>query len=193
MESQNRYDGVDAYAVIKIRYQARRLALSRALHPSDLEDLEQELMLDLLRRLPAFDPSKASRNSFIARLVENHAATLIKAALAGKRGAAIPHESLQATIHEEAGDPIALGDTIPAEAGLWAPSGRGWDEAIALRHDLAQAIRRLSPRLVSLCGRLATGTVTEVSRATGMSRPAIYDAIAKLRVALTETRLGTTC
>ena len=52
MESRNRYDGVDSYAVTKVRYQARRLARSRAFHPSEIEDLEQELMLDLFRRRP---------------------------------------------------------------------------------------------------------------------------------------------
>jgi DNA-directed RNA polymerase specialized sigma24 family protein len=52
MESRNRYDGVDAYAVTKIRHHARQLSRSRAFHSSDIEDLEQELMLDLLRRLP---------------------------------------------------------------------------------------------------------------------------------------------
>ena len=53
MESRNRYDGVDAYAVTKIRYQARQLARSRAFHPSDIEDLELELMLGNMARRPA--------------------------------------------------------------------------------------------------------------------------------------------
>jgi len=186
MESRNRYDGVASYAVTKIRYQARQLARSRPFHPSDIEDLEQELMLDLFRRLPAFDPSRASRNTFIARLVENRAASLIKAARAEKRGPDIEHESLQAVVFEGTEGRIALGDTISAEQGLWVTGGRGWDETIALRHDLARAIRRLPPRLAILCARLATDTVTEVSRDTGMSRPSVYDAIARVRKAMTD-------
>jgi len=186
MESRNRYDGVESYAVTKIRYQARQLARSRPFHPSDIEDLEQELMLDLFRRLPAFDPTRASRNTFTDRLIENRAASLIKAARARKRGPDIKHESLQAVVSDETGGRLELGDTIPAENGLWAAGDRGWDEAIELRHDLARAIRRLPPRLASLCARLATDTVTEVSRDTGMSRPSVYDAIARVRKAMTD-------
>ena len=184
MESQNRYDGVDTYAVTKIRYQARQLARSRAFRQTDIEDLEQDLMLDLFRRLPAFDPSRASKNTFIARVAENYAASLIKAAMAEKRGRHIEHENLQAMVSDEAENRLELGDTIPTENGLWDTGARGWEEAIELRHDLARAIRRLPPRLVSLCGCLATGTVTEVARDTGMSRPSIYDAISKIHEAM---------
>jgi RNA polymerase sigma-70 factor, ECF subfamily len=193
MESQNRYDGINAYAVTKIRFQSRQLACTRAFRFTDVEDLEQELMLDLLCRLPAFDPSRSGRNTFIARIVENHAATLIKAALAEKRGAAVEHESLHTIVHEDTGDPIELGDTLPTENGLWDAGGRGWVEVIDLRYDLIRAIGGLPPHLVSLCGRLATGTVTEVASATGMSRPSIYDGVAKVRAALAKVGLGTSC
>jgi RNA polymerase sigma-70 factor, ECF subfamily len=187
MESKNRYDGVEAYAVTKIRFQARQLARTRVLAASDVEDIEQNLMLDLLKRMPAFDPSKSSKNTFIARVVENHAATLIKAALAEKRGAAITHESLHSVIHDGVGEPIELGDTIPTERGLWNTTERDWDEVIDLRHDLIHAMGGLPPDLVTLCRRLSVGTVTEVSRATGMSRSSIYDGIAKIRAVLKET------
>jgi len=187
MESENRYDGIAAYAVTKIRFQARQLARTRALPASTIEDIEQNLMLDLLGRMPAFDPSKSSRYTFIARVVENHAATLVKAARAEKRGAAIMHESLHSVIHDGVGEPVELGDTIPSGNGLWNATGRDWDEVIDLRHDLARAMGGLPSNLVTLCGQLAVGTITEVSRATGMSRPSIYDGIAKIRAALKKT------
>ena len=185
MESKNRYDGIEAYAVTKIRFQARQLARTRALPASDIEDIEQNLMLDLLGRMPAFDPSKSSKNTFIARVVENHAATLVKAARAEKRGATIRHESLHSVIHDGIGE--------PTESGLWRTTGRDWDEVADLRHDLAHAMGDLPSNLVTLCRRLAVGTVTEVSRATGMSRPSIYDGIAKIRAALKKTGFDDYC
>jgi len=187
MESQNRYDGIEAYAVTKIRFQARQLSRNQALSASDVEDIEQNLMLDLLGRMPAFDPSKSSKNTFIARVVENHAATLVKAARAEKRGAQIIHESLHSVIHDGVGGPVELGDTISTESGLWHATGRDWDEVADLRHDLAHAMGDLPSNLVTLCRRLAVGTVTEVSRATGKSRPSIYDGIAKIRASLKKT------
>jgi len=189
MESQNRYDGIDAYAVTKVRFQARQLTRTRVFHTTDIEDLEQDLMLDLLRRLPSFDPSKASRNTFIARIVENHAATLIKAAMAEKRGAAIEHKSLYDPVSQDVDEPITLVEILSANDGLWDVSSLRWDEAINLRRDLSHAVGALPPHLVSLCRRLATSTVTEVARDTGMSRPSVYDGIAKIRAALIKAGL----
>ena len=52
---------------------------------SDRDDLEQEMMLDLLQRLPKYNPDRAQRNTFIARVVEHKIATLIEARKAGLR------------------------------------------------------------------------------------------------------------
>jgi DNA-directed RNA polymerase specialized sigma24 family protein len=69
MLSRNRYDGVEGYAVTKVRFHARQLARTGLFPSQDAEDIEQELMLDLLRRLDDFDPGRASRNTFIARVL----------------------------------------------------------------------------------------------------------------------------
>lgn len=182
MESQNRYDGIDGYAVTKIRYQARRLARSRVFGPCDIEDLEQELMLDLLRRLPAFESGRASFSTFIARIVENCAATLIEAATAEKRGAEIVHESLDASAADDE-DGAPLEETIAAEDGLWSNATRTWHERVELRHDLQRLLSRLSPGLVDLCNRLATRSVSELARSRGISRASIYGALAEAREA----------
>jgi RNA polymerase sigma-70 factor (ECF subfamily) len=100
MESHNRYDGVDPYVVLKIRYQAKLLTRSRAFSTSDIEDIKQELMFDLVRRLPSFNPARAGKNTFISRVVENHAASMIESAMAGKRGYGIPHQSLLAVARD---------------------------------------------------------------------------------------------
>ena len=123
MESRNHYDGVDAYAVTKIRYQARRLARSQAFHPSDIEDSEQELTLDLFRKLPAFDPSRASRSTFTARLIENCGSSLVRAAMAEKRGAKTTHKSLQALVSDGTDGRLKLGDTTsPPRTGCGMPA-----------------------------------------------------------------------
>jgi len=80
---------------------------------------------------------------------------------------------------------------LSTDDGLWDVSRLKWDEAIDLRHDLSHAMGALPPHLVFLCRRLATGTVTEVARDTGMSRPSVYDGIAKIRAALIKAGLRT--
>lgn len=190
MLSRNRYDGVEGYAVTKVRFHARQLARTGLFPSQDAEDIEQELMLDLLRRLEDFDPARASRNTFIARVVENCAATLIEAAKAKKRGAQFQYDSLDAPLGDDEHGQFTLGDVISDDAGLWAAHGRRWDEAADLRRDLSRVLDRLPHRLSSLCARLAVDTVTEVSRDTGMPRPTIYDCLAEVREELLNVGIG---
>ena len=82
---RNKYDDIDPYAVEIIRLKARQLVGQAGFTASDRDDLEQELILDLLRRLPKYDPSRAKRNTFIARVVEHKIANLIEAQTAHKR------------------------------------------------------------------------------------------------------------
>ena len=49
MGFENRYDGIDDYAVRLIKHKARQLIGSAGFTESDRDDLEQDLMLDLLR------------------------------------------------------------------------------------------------------------------------------------------------
>ena len=68
---RNKYDeGIDPYAVEIIRFKARQLVGQAGFTVADREDLEQELILDLLRRMPKYDSKRAKRNTFIARMVE---------------------------------------------------------------------------------------------------------------------------
>ena len=66
MKSNNRYAGVDTFALKVIRSQVRKLIQS---HPCfqgyDFEDLEQELVLDFILRWPKFDPDKGRKHTHI--------------------------------------------------------------------------------------------------------------------------------
>ncbi len=54
--------GIDPYAIRLIKYKARTLVGKAGFTASDREDLEQELILDLLHRLPRYDRNRAQRN-----------------------------------------------------------------------------------------------------------------------------------
>ena len=65
-------------------YAELRQALMRAgFVEADRHDLEQEMVLDLLRRLPRFDARLSKRETFITRIVEHRIATLIESQRAG--------------------------------------------------------------------------------------------------------------
>ena len=183
MGYENRYQGIDDYAVQLIKYKARQLVGRVGFTESDREDLEQEMVLDLLRRLPKFDPKRAGRNTFIARIVEHKVATIIEAQKAGMRDYRLCSCSLNDRPEDEEGRSIERMETLDQEDYLRRTGklSRPMSELRNLSIDLRSAVQTLPPELRELCKRLQTESVTEISRDTGIPRGTIYESIKKLR------------
>ncbi len=183
MGYENRYQGIDDYAVQLIKYKARQLVGRVGFTESDREDLEQEMVLDLLRRLPKFDPKRAGRNTFIARVVEHKVATIIEAQKAGMRDYRLCSCSLNDRLEDKEGRSIERMETIDQEDYLRRTGklSRPMSELRNLSIDLRSAVQTLPPELRELCKRLQTESVTEISRDTGIPRGTIYESIKKLR------------
>jgi len=183
MGFDNRYEGIDEYAVRIIKHKARQLVGRAGFTESDREDLEQEMMLDLLRRLPKYNPDRAQRNTFIARIVEHKVATIIEARKAGMRDYRLCTCSLNDRLEDDEGGSIERLETIDQEEYL-RRTGKLSRPAAELRDlsiDLGRVIASLPPELRTLCQRLQTESVTEISRDTGIPRGTIYESIKKLR------------
>ena len=183
MGVDNSGDGIDPYAAGLIRFKARQLVGQAGFTASDREDIEQELILDLLRRLPKYDPKRAQRNTFIARVVEHRVATLIEAQKAGIRDYRRCRCSLNECFEDEDGRSVERVDTFDQEDYLLRTGGqsRSSEELSALAIDVAAVLERLPRELRNLCWRLKTETVTEISRDTCVPRGTIYESIKKLR------------
>ena len=183
MGYENRYQGIDDYAVQLIKYKARQLVGRVGFTESEREDLQQEMVLDLLRRLPKFDPKRAGRNTFIARIVEHKVATIIEAQKAGMRDYRLCSCSLNDRLEDEEGRSIERMETIDQEDYLrrTVKLSRPMSELRNLSIDLRSAVQALPPELRGLCKRLQTESVTEISRDTGIPRGTIYESIKKLR------------
>ena len=183
MGFDNQYDGIDPYAVRLIKYKARQLIGKAGFTASDRDDLEQELILDLLRRLPKFNPKRAQLNTFIARVVEHKIASLIEARKAGIRDYRRCPFSLNDRFEDEEGRSVERVDTFDQEDYLLrtGAQSRPSDELSALTIDVAAVVKTLPPELRELCRRLKAESVTEISRDTGVPRGTIYEGIKRLR------------
>lgn len=183
MGYENRYQGIDDYAVRIIRYKARQLVGRVGFIESDRQDLEQEMVFDLLRRLPKFKPERAQRNTFIARVVEHKVATIIEAQKAGMRDYRLCSCSLNDRFENEEGGSVERIDTINQDDYLQRTGklSRPISDLRGLSIDVRSAVEKLPPELRELCKRLQVESVTEISRDTGIPRGTIYESIKKLR------------
>ena len=175
---------LDDFTVRLIKRKARQLVDRAGFTRDDREDIEQVLTVDLLRRLPKFDATRASLHTFVARLVEHGVARLIE-----QREAPIRHHrmctcSLDDWVEGEDGGRIRRGELLDQDtyfASTGQPSTPIADR-VAARVELQRVFAMLPPELRELSTRLADGqTITEISRETGISRGALYDRLSRIR------------
>ena len=182
MGSSKQYD-LDTYARTLISHKARQLSQQKGFVPDDRKDLEQEMSLDLLVRLPDFDPERACLSTFSARVVERKVATIIRHRKRKKRDYRCEVYSLDAPIAGVEGcstrhDMISQGD-CDLRVGRY---GRPEIERLDLRIDISLVLAGLPPELRALAERLRERSITEVAREMGVSRSTLYETgIARLR------------
>lgn len=175
--------GLDEFAMRLVRCTARQLVGRAGLTASDREDIEQDLALDLLAHLPQYDPRRASAEAFTTHVVRNAVRTLLRRRCAERRDWRRCRASLDAETSADDGAFLGLCETLLAEAFL-RRTGRS-DESEPgrrdLRIDVADAVADLPPALRRIAEGLSRGNPTDVSRAAGVGRDAVYRAIHEIR------------
>ena len=140
------------FAARAIRYKARQLAGRHGFSRSEREDIEQELRLDLLRRLSKFNPAIAPWNVFVRTLVERQTATLV----AQRRTRIWTTDDAVLLIESRA---------VPLDTVL----------------DTKTVLAQLPRRARALCERLKQHTVAEVARQLSIPRSTLRGDIARVR------------
>lgn len=135
-KSQNRYNGIDPYVVSQVRYHSRQMLRHHTMAGMEIEDIEQELMLDYLSRIQAFDPEKSCRNTFVDRILRHKCAAMIKAAKAEKRNNGFQAMSLDSWLED------GEREDVPESMGIWGGQN-GHTRQTDLVIDVTDAIRAL--------------------------------------------------
>ena len=163
--------------------QARRLrrALGRPGH--EQEDIEQDLLLDLITRLPSFDPARGSLAAFATVCFQHRAARLATRFRREKR------ERHNATLDDAVPgqeEPLTLADIIPESEGYAAWCGQNTNAVAALerRLDLDRASALLDARDLDICVALSRATPHEVGRQGLLPRSGLYRRIREMRLRL---------
>ena len=183
MDASKKQQGIDEYAARVIRHKARQLVGTAGFTKSDREDLEQEMTLDVLQRLPKFDASKATHKTFVARIIERKISKLLRHQASEIRDYRRESYSLDERIDDGDGSTVARGETIGREEldrrlGRRRRSGQEeWEFA----QDVAATLARLPEHLRRLCELLKTGSISEAAREMGVPRTTLNDHVKKLR------------
>jgi RNA polymerase sigma-70 factor (ECF subfamily) len=174
--------GPDPYAALLIRLKAKQLVGRAGLTQSDRQDIEQELHLDVHRRLPKLDEGRAKRTTFIRHVVENRVATLLAERTAASRDYRRCEASLDEPLEGDDEDGT-LGDTVDQERYLRRDGvAEGDDDRRRdLRLDLSAALEGLPPDLRDLAVQLKTASAPEVARRMGIPRRTFRDRISRIR------------
>jgi len=141
----------------------------------DRKDVEQELATQLWRAQRQYDPSRASRETFATRVVNNKAANILAGRKASKRdaGPAPQRRRDGKDAEDDTAEVIDISDMLAAE--------RHRQHENALRADLSKAIAQLPEKHRNLCQRLLAGTVKDAAKDTNTARTSLYGPIAEIR------------
>jgi hypothetical protein len=148
---------------------------------------EQDVRLDVLRRLPRFDSAKSNRHTFIAMVVLRSVASILKRRRAEKRNSGRRPLSLNAPIRDAEGAKIELHQALGGDARR---PGSGQEELCGLHADVRAAIAALPEHLRPWCEVFAEQGLREASRELHVPRSRLQRIKAEIRVAFEEAGLA---
>jgi len=173
-------DGIDPIIKQLIRSKARRLSRRRSFACFDSEDIEQELVIHLLKARTTFQTGR-DWHRFAFTVVRNAVAKLVRDSQAQKRSR---HRtvSLDAVADE---DPTEIRNLVRQQEH----EHRRQQSLIAMVLDIQDVTAKLAEPEVELVRLLKSETISEIAKSAGTSRAAVYQKISRLRGAFEKVNL----
>lgn len=190
MDTNRHNEPLTPYLTALIEVKARQLVGKAGYTQDDIKDIEQDLMQDLLDRLPKVDPAKASLNTFADRVVSRRICNLLRDRQAGIRDWRREAYSLDEEIETDEGTTarheFISQDEVDLRTGRY---DRPEAERARLQLDVEAVLAGLTPELREVAEMLRTQSVAEVARELGIPRGTFRDRyLARLREPFGEVR-----
>ena len=191
MTGRNSYAGIDPYIESRVRIKVHQLIGKYGFTEADRLDLQQELMLRLLRKMKHFDPERGKKTTYTARILDRTIKDILRLQVAQCRSWLLCQTSLDedcsADMEEEGAllmDSVRCADLVGRESLDGDES-----EDLALRIDLERVLESLPADLRVICERLKEVSLTELERETGIPRSTIFYKRKLIRRAFAEAGL----
>lgn len=197
MDTNKKQCGINDYAEELIHHKARQLVGTAGFTRDDVEDLEQEMRLDLLERLPKFNPNKATYNTFVSRLVERKICNLIRHRTQEIRDFRCEEGSIHDVVESgDSGDEkVERIETVTQDEQDFRLGKhiRSAEARRDLQLDISLVLPKLPPKLRKPAELLQTVSITTAARKLGIPRSTLYDRIARLRRIFEDVGLTNHC
>lgn len=169
---------------------ARRLSRQLRLSRDDLADLRQDLLVDLIARLPAFDPKRGLIGAFAGLIMANRATRIARGVGRHRRMFGASPVSLDDPLPN--GDGATRGDSIAEEYGLAAILGQPVDRVAEAerRIDLEKGLGTLDHDERDLVSSLYGASPHRLARSGLGSRSDLYRRTRQIRLSLIAAGLG---
>ena len=163
---------------------ARRLHRKLRLPAADLDDLRQDLLTDLIARMPGFDPERGSLGAFAGIVMRNRAARIAERTAQYRKITAGGPLSLEAQINGHGN--TVLADVLSTADGIAAWHGQPTDEFEDVERllDVERAVAGVAARDRSLCAALTDWSVDQLANAGVGARTSLYRRVRELRMVL---------
>jgi len=161
---------IDDYALERIDFRVRRLAIQFDLSEDEQEDYRHDMVVELLSAFDRFDPGKAKRETFVNRVLDKFVKYATRIRCTHKRR---PCDS-----------PLGFDDvTLGFQPVVNDPRSGQIDEQgrVELRLDMEDALARMPERLQRVCRVLMEFDPAEAAEQLGICRQSIYRNIAEIR------------
>lgn len=180
MEPDRELEKIHKYAMRVIAHKVRRLIEDEEFLESDAEDLEQEILLDVLDRLPRYNAEKGMKpKTFVSMVIKRKICNLIRHRDQEMRNPSREECSLNECIPNGDSALIPRSETIAAPATKGQPGADG--SACLLGDDINAVVSQLPEELRRICELLPKFTPAEVARELGLPRSTLNDRLKKLR------------
>jgi len=189
-DAHSKQQQITQYAKDHVHHTALSLVGKAGIRKSDVEDIESDLLVEILERLPQFDPEKACYNTFVASVVRAKVKNILRDRQRERRDRSREEYSLNDTVHDGRGS-----RTEHAEQLSWEEDdhriggGRSEDEQREMTLDVETVLAGLSDDERALCELIKTESISEAARQLGIPQTTAASKVKRLRRVFREAGL----
>lgn len=164
---------------------ARRFLWKSSLPRADLDDIRQELLVDLIARLPGFDLERGSIGAFANIVLGHRTAELAQKVKRERALFGLSPVSLDEPLPGCGGQ--TLGESVAEDGGLAVLHGQIADpfDVVEQQVDMQRSMLALDTSAQKLCAGLRHNTVNDLADLGFGARSSLYRRVKDIRLALT--------